>query len=130
MSAPERFLLIDDDPLNNFLNEIIIGLAEGDSEIITFTDPNEGLDFIKKSYSPNVKKRTVMLLDINMPQMTAWDFLEQFESLPSTVQQQFENYILSSSVNSQSKKIAALYPVIKGYIEKPLSKQVLNELCA
>ena len=130
MAAPLRFLLIDDDPLNNFLNEIIIGLAEGESEIITFTDPREGLDYIESHYTPNDIRHTIMLLDINMPQMTAWDFLEKFESFPSSIQRQFDNYILSSSVNIQSKKIAALYPVIKGYIEKPLNKKLLDELFA
>src|SRR4051812_6267338 len=107
MHSPVRFLLIDDDPLNNFLNEIVIGLTDRNSEIITFTDPNEGLDFIKSSYNSNEDHHTVLLLDINMPQMTAWDFLEKFECLPNAVQRQFDNYILSSSVNIQSKKIAA-----------------------
>ncbi len=130
MQEPIRFLLIDDDPLSNFLNEVIISLAEGESEIITFTDPAEGMDFIKKNYSPEKIRHTVLLLDINMPHMNAWDFLEIFETLPSGVQTQFDNYILSSSVNLQNKKIATLYPVIKGYIEKPLNKKLLTELFA
>jgi DNA-binding NarL/FixJ family response regulator len=123
-----RFLLIDDDPLINYLNEKAIQHAVGESEIISFTNPREGLDFIQKNYSPNENKHTVLLLDIDMPQMTAWDFLEKFETLPTGVKQQFDNYIVSSSIDAINKKIAALYPVIKGYIGKPLNLKVIEKL--
>jgi len=75
MSTDLTYIIVDDDPFNNMLCRMIIEDALGEAEIKEFTSPEAGLLFIKET----VKSPTILFLDINMPTMTGWEFLERYE---------------------------------------------------
>ncbi|MEP6948452.1 MAG: response regulator [Ginsengibacter sp.] len=121
MKIPVRFIVIDDDQINNLYCRIIIKQAAGELEIKTFDIPEKGFEYITKEYSNN-KNPTVLFLDINMPTWSGWDFLDNFEKLDENIKKQIKIYILSSSVDPADHQQAMDNKYVVGYIEKPLSE--------
>jgi two-component SAPR family response regulator len=121
MNADLKYVAVDDDSFNNMLCSMIIEDTLGDVDITTFTKPEEGLAFIE-----NVKSPTILFLDINMPTLTGWEFLEQYEKFSEEVKMQVSIYILSSSLYQRDKDRANGNKYVKGFISKPLESEIVT----
>lgn len=128
MKTPERFLIIDDDPENNILCISSIKKAFSNADIVAFTEPEAGIDYIEHEHVQNPVP-TVLLLDINMPTLNGWDVLTRFQNMVHGLSS-ISVYILSSSIDPADKLRASNNQLIEGYIEKPLSKSTLLNLFA
>ena len=128
MEKRADFILIDDDPVNNMLSEIIIEEVFPDARIVAFTDPKAGLDHVLIQRNPNIEGKCILFLDLNMPIMSGWDFMDQFEKSEISTRHQLEIYILSSSVNPADLDRAKKNPFIRDFIEKPLTEEVVMDL--
>ena len=127
MSFLNNFIIIDDDKLNNKLCRSIIEKAYPDSNITDFTDPLKGLQYISDTYSDlSSDNRAVLLLDIMMPVMNAWEFLEKFELLLEPVKNRVRIYILSSSIDNADMKKAQDNKYVEYYLIKPLTKESIK----
>ena len=115
MNTELKYVAVDDDSFNNMLCSMIIEDTLGEVDITTFTKPEEGLAFIE-----NVKSPTILFLDINMPTLTGWEFLEQYEKFSEKVKMYVSIYILSSSLYQRDKDRANQNKHVKGFISKPL----------
>jgi CheY-like chemotaxis protein len=124
MSTIRNYILVDDDPFNNILNSIMIEEALGDVEIKTFEVPEDALAFIPNEYKTS-EIPTVLFLDINMPSLTGWEFMEEFEKFVEKIKEQISIYILSSSVDPRDKDKAEANKCIKGFISKSLQSEVI-----
>jgi CheY-like chemotaxis protein len=123
-----RFLIVDDDPINNFICKGMIRATVKTPFIITdFTCPEKALDFIREEYSnmPADFPETVMFLDINMPVMSGWEFLDVFDTLDEHIKSMFTIYILSSSVAPADKEKAEAHPYVSSFISKPVTQEIL-----
>lgn len=120
------FIVIDDDPVNNRICNIIVERMYAGKHIKAFTDPEEGLAYIEEKYKGD-GNNAILLLDINMPILSGWDVLERFERLPEDVRKKFTIYILSSSVDIYDKQKAESSKLVSGYIEKPLTMVRVKE---
>ncbi len=123
----QRILLIDDDAGNNTVSRIFLKRVVIETEIVAFTDPEAGLAYIASEYAVN-PVNTILLLDINMPVLSGWEVLRQFEKLPESIQKYFTVYILASSINMEDKQRAAAHPRVSAYIEKPMSIGLLKAI--
>ena len=125
----KRFLLIDDDPMSNFISIRVLENSLGEVHIDDFTVPEEGLEFIKSRHShiPSDGK-TILFLDINMPTLSGWEFLEAFELLDESIKECYIIFILSSSVNLNDVNIAKANPLVVDFIEKPLNNASLLKI--
>ncbi len=127
MTKPiKRFLIIDDDPINNSLSKMVLKKSFGEVHINDFIIPEEGLEFIESEtvpHSPDTK--TTLFLDINMPTISGWEFLEKFEIFNASIKEQYNIYILSSLVNTSDINRAKENSLVVDFIEKPLSKTKL-----
>jgi CheY-like chemotaxis protein len=127
MNYLNNFIIIDDDKLNNKLCRTILEKTYPDSKIIDFTDPVKGLQYISDTFSdPQSEDFAVLLLDIMMPVMNAWDFLERFDHLLETVKKRVKIYILSSSIDSLDMKKAQDNKYVEYYLIKPLTKESIK----
>ncbi len=127
MSHFKDFIIIDDDSINNKLCRKIIEKTYPDAEIIDFTDPQEGFDHIAKKYSKtDSDSKGILLLDISMPVMDAWEFLDQFEKLDAHTKNRVKIHILSSSVNKQDMARAQSNKNVEYYLIKPLTKESIR----
>jgi len=124
----KRFIVIDDDPINNLLCTKNIKKSVENADVITFTEAEIGLNFIKSNFSEPNSEKAILFLDINMPTMTGWEFMEEFHNVNSEIKGHVSIYILSSSVSEVDKQKAKVDPDVVDYIEKPLLVDILNRI--
>lgn len=125
----KKFLIVDDDPQNNIISKMALKKSLGDVEITDFIIPEKGLEYIENTFTQmHNGNKTTLFLDLNMPSMTGWEFLEKFTSFAESVKNQFDIYILSSSINPQDIERAKRNPDVIDFIEKPLSKAALMRI--
>ncbi len=123
-----QFVVIDDDTINNMVCKAAIKAATGGMTASCFNNPVEALSYFENEFGTVQKAGvTVVLLDINMPEMNGWEWLEKYSMLPQKVKEHVIIYILSSSVNPTDIDHARSNDLVKDYLIKPLSKaKVLN----
>lgn len=123
-----HFILIDDLPMNNMLCSLYILKIFPKADIQTFTDPREGLEYIRTKNTGTGVHETIVFLDLKMPMLTGWDVLEKIAGFPGDAITGFKIYILTSSTNSRDKERAEGNPLVTGYIEKPVTDIELRVL--
>lgn len=114
-----KIVLIDDDPISTFVTENLIAkYIKQPCKIFKFERAKEAL---KNIYliNPNY-----LFLDLNMPEMSGWDFLENF----ACDRTEAEIYILSSSVDKRDINRAYTYSHVKRYLSKPLISQSIHSI--
>ncbi len=126
MNAYERFILIDDNEADNVFHEIMIRRTGFAGEIMTFYSGREALAFLSRDA---LSKNTCIFLDINMPVMSGFELVEAatplLEEKPSPI-----FLMLTSSDNQADKDRAKSLDLIKGYVTKPLTVPVIEQLMA
>src|SRR5436190_9540074 len=127
VNMPTRFMIIDNDPVSNLLCTLAIRDVQDAAEIQTFNFPVDGFKYLAKEYADTTNP-TVLLLDINMPIWSGWDFLDNFEKLDDNIKKQFKVYLLSSSIDVNDKHRARENKNVMDYIEKPLSEKTVLSL--
>ena len=131
MKARNEFsiIIIDDDPISNLLTEVRIKSVYDRRLVKSYTNPLEGIAAIKTLIEAPEPANFMLFLDINMPEMSGWDVLD--ELLP-VMQEESGNvvriYMLSSSIDINDKIRAAKNMYVSGYFEKPLSTPDFSDL--
>lgn len=128
MNTCQHFMIVDDDHMNNFICNITLKNTYKNSQVTSFEKPVEALAYITNSYPRNDIEKTTLLLDINMPVLNGWEFLEELKQMNLAVVDQFNIYILSSSVDQRDMDKAKSDPHVIDFISKPLKKEKLIEL--
>ncbi len=117
------FIIVDDDHVNNYLSELIIHKVFPSADLQIFTDPHAGLKYIGSHLPDTNSKPTILFLDINMPTLSGWEFLEEFERYGIATKEQVRIYMLSSSIDPTDTDRIANSKIINGYITKPLTAE-------
>ena len=123
----ERFVIIDDDAINNIKCRFVINKVINGAEIYTFLSAKEGLVFLADDEPPK-NVRTFVFLDINMPGMDGWQALEEFEKIPEKTKTKTRIFMLSSSIDPADFRRAASIQRIMEYIEKPFTIEKFEEI--
>jgi CheY-like chemotaxis protein len=124
---PLRFIIIDNDPVNNLLCGLAIKDAVFDADILDFTSPLKAFEYISGDNESN-NRMNILLLDINLPIWSGWDFADHFEKLDEKIKNQFKIYMLSSSIDNNDKLRATENKNVVDYIEKPLTERKVLSL--
>lgn len=111
-----QIILVDDDPVANLLAQSSIKRCFEKFSLSTFTDP---ADFL--SFANSINKPTLLFLDLNMPKLTGWDVMDILETYPKNITSLLSVYIVSSSIDPEDHERADTSPMVKGYIEKPIT---------
>lgn len=122
------FIVIDDNELDCFIARKVI--AHADRRITTeiFHDARQALESIRVNTSFHPNHITVVLLDIRMPLMNGFEFIEEFETLPPETCRQYKIKILSSTRNMRDILRLRAYRTVDGILEKPLSREIVSHL--
>lgn len=112
----DAIFLVDDDPINNLINRRILGKTGISHRIQEFLG---GEDALEKISEVELDQKLLILLDINMPVLNGWEFLNKYlELFPH---RNDKIVILSSSIDFQDRQQANVYPIVSGFLEKPLT---------
>lgn len=120
-------LLVDDDAVSNFINEMTLQEMNFSNFIHVSENGKEALHYLTQSLMEREEYPELILLDINMPVMDGFQFLEEFEKLPSNIRKSIRVVMLTSSNATLDISKAKRYN-INGYIVKPLCKSKLEEV--
>jgi CheY-like chemotaxis protein len=126
MDSKIDLLVIDDDDINIFIIKKIVEKTGYDINMVAKTNGQLAIEHLNTVLSSNQPFPHLILIDINMPVLNGWEFLEAYDNLD--VSQQVDMYMLSSSVYENDIEKAKTYKKVKGFISKPLSINRLIEL--
>lgn len=117
--------VIDDDEIFRKISLKMISLAGVFEEATYYQNAQEAFSFFStgKAQLPDI-----ILLDINMPQMDGWQFLEALEKSFPRLYEDTDIYIVSSSIAESDRVKAEEFEGLKGFITKPLTVQALKSL--
>src|SRR6187402_2637508 len=121
-----NLLVIDDDDINIFIIKKIVEKTGFDIQMIARNNGQQAIDYLNENIAQQKPLPKLVLIDINMPVMNGWEFIEAYEALG--IEQQVDMYILSSSVYENDIEKTKSYKAVKGFISKPLSMERLTEL--
>lgn len=132
MRKLNSILLIDDDPTTNFLNEELIYDLDVAQEVHVTLNGQEALDFIQKEGKyegrNDLPRPELIFLDINMPLMDGFEFLQKYKEIDETLRADIVVMFLTTTNDFFDKNKAQAEEVTIDFIEKPLSKSVLLSL--
>jgi|SRR3989344_5908769 len=123
--------LIDDNSVDNFVHKKILELNKFSSQIRTFINAKDALYYLSEIDELNYNEHiipSVIFLDLNMPLINGFQFLELYEKLPSIIHSKCKIVILTCSLNPEYKAQAKVNRHILTFINKPLSSEHFIEL--
>lgn len=127
MKTYKQIVLIDDDYATNFYHEIVVTDSGVVEDQLFFSSTVEALKYFKEQEKKTDKLLPeIIFLDINLPQMTGWEFLEEFKDLDLTPMPTV--IMLSTSMNPLDKIKAEQNPIVLELIDKPLTADYLVNL--
>ena len=118
--------LIDDDEIYIFTAKKLINKTDFSEEVKFFYNGKEALRAIKSKLYNEEELPDVILLDLNMPIMDGWQFLDEFIRIKT--KKTISVYIVSSSVNPVDLERAKTYNMVSNYIVKPISREKLYSI--
>lgn len=122
MSFP--FIVIDDNPVDLMIIEKLLSIGGVTQNIRKFTKGTEAIVYIDEQSSG--VDHTVILLDMMMPEMDGFAFLDKFENLPTETKKRYSIYMLSSSIDPKDISRAGQNINLNGFINKPLDVEALK----
>lgn len=129
IDRPVSVLLVDDDEINNFISIKLIKKVLINADIMACLNGKYAIDqLIQIQRTEPGNMPDYILLDINMPIMNGWEFLDNFSRLDIDPIGKSKIYIISSSVFSNDINKAKSYPVVKDFVSKPLNVEKIREL--
>lgn len=129
MQKQTSVLLVDDDPTFNFITETLLKSLQLTKSIDCVKNGQEALNVIKDcSTTQNSEKcPDIIFLDLNMPVMNGFEFLQEYKERYSELKKNIQIYVLTSSINPKDREKIKEYP-IAGYLCKPLDKETLKNI--
>jgi len=121
-------LLIDDDKPTNFINEVVIKQLDCAEKIVVVQNGSEALDYLKSKDDGEHPQPDLIFLDINMPAMNGWEFLEKYTELDKKQHGKVVVIMLTTSLNQDDEKKASGIPYINGFKSKPLTPEIMLEV--
>lgn len=118
--------VIDDDDIHNYVVGHLLNMTNVQCKSEVFTDAIVATEKIKKL--PVTDLPDIILLDINMPVMNAWDFLDIIKTIAPDPLPSTRTYVLSSSIYEKDIDKAREYPAVYGYLTKPVSLTTINDV--
>ncbi|HEY1025063.1 MAG TPA: response regulator [Sphingobacteriaceae bacterium] len=123
MSEKVHFIIIDDSELDCYIAEKLIKHTVKSNTIRTFTLAEEALKYISSSQTETGK--TIVLLDVLMPIMSGFQFVEEFEKMPLEIQEKFMIIALTTSLNKNDFNKIRSYRSVSNLLDKPLTPELL-----
>lgn len=121
--------IIDDDLLFRHILNAQINRIKASERVITFENGLEAINYFRKAVDDSsLEIPSIIFLDLNMPVMNGWEFLDHFSELPTKVKEHAVIYIVTSSMVEEDMQRAKKYSDVSSYAVKPITPAQLQEL--
>jgi CheY-like chemotaxis protein len=128
MARISNLWIIDDDPMTSFYIKRLAELGELASIISIYDQARGAADYLLHHKKSAEHLPDYILLDIYMPELDGWGFLQQFSEIKDNLIKKVEICIISSSNHPSDRNRAESLPFVKAYIQKPITLEVLREI--
>lgn len=126
----QKVICVDDDPIALLLSKLVISKANFASQIVTCVNGEEAMKYLEKpetiEENSNAEQSLLILLDLNMPVMDGWEFLEQFSTKLQNQYTTTKIILLSSSIDPNDIKKSKDFSMVVDFLPKPLTKEMLT----
>jgi len=129
----DQILCVDDDPITLMLCKKVIIKSSFSNEIITSQNGEEALSYFNTIKYTNNKNKPIpqpqlIFLDLNMPVMGGWEFLDSFNSQEFSEFSTIKVVVLSSTIDPEDLEKSKQYPMVIDFLSKPISQSMLEYL--
>ncbi len=122
--------IVDDDPIYIYGLNRLIARVQFTDRLIMFSNGKYALDFLSEHVEYEEELPDIILLDVNMPVMDGWEFLDEFIELKSRFGKKIIVYVISSSIEEEDHARAKAIAIVSDFIVKPVSEEDLNKILA
>ena len=123
-----RFMVLEDDEIFMELNQRVIHKSGRASELMCFNYAQLGLDEIGLRIREGRPVPDFLLLDLRMPIINGFEFLEKLKQLPQPPMENMKIHLLTSSLDENDIERAFSYPHVFGFLSKPLSLKKIEQV--
>ena len=123
---PLKIALVDDDRIYQFTTERLLERLNLEVEFMWFKDGEEALVYIADNAAVAGNLPDILIVDINMPFLDGWQFLDAFNAIRSGLSKQVDIYMVSSSNDDRDMQRARSTEGVRDYVEKPITKEKLS----
>ncbi len=123
-------LLIDDDEATNFIHKLVIKRMGCAEKVVVAQNGIEAMEYLQKEENGVCPKPDLIFLDINMPGMNGWGFLEEYHKLAEEQRGKVILVMLTTSLNPDDMEKARNIPDVNGFKNKPLTTHLINDIMA
>lgn len=127
MPKHQNILLVDDNEINNLLHERLIEMSDFGSPVVVKQSAMEALDYLRSVAANPEQTPSIIFLDIRMPVMDGFGFLDEFQKMPDNVTKA-KVILLSSTLDPEDNEKAKRYPHVVKMLLKPLTVEQLSSL--
>ena len=120
MTSPKLAYVVEDDPITSSITQLIVKKKLHVAQVQPHANGQRALDSLQAALRDEAAIPDLILLDLNMPLMDGWEFLDAFGRLP--LAPQVCVFILTSSINPEDIEKARHYKEVRGYFSKPLDQ--------
>jgi two-component system, chemotaxis family, chemotaxis protein CheY len=120
--------LVDDDKIYQFTTERMLRRLDETITLLWFKNGKEAIDYLAEHHSNSAELPGVVILDINMPLMNGWEFLDHYQRIQESMSKPIEIYMMSSSIDERDMQRAREYACVTDYVEKPITTDTLRTL--
>lgn len=128
MKKIDTTCIIDDDPIFIYGTRRIMKEVDFCDNILIFNNGQDAIDGLNELTSQGKNLPSVIFLDLNMPIMNGWEFLEDFTKIPNLNKEKITIFIISSSVDPRDLARIKSYRIVNNYILKPISPDDLKNI--
>lgn len=123
-------LLVEDDEATNFISQMVFKRMDCTDHVHISWDGAEALDYLKQCTGTPTGAPELILLDINMPGLNGWEFLEEYHKLDADQKARVIIVMLTTSINPDDHARAINHPDVSGFRSKPLTVGVMEDILA
>jgi CheY-like chemotaxis protein len=128
MKKVDTICVIDDNDVYQFVMKNSISKLNPNIKILAYLNGEEGIESIKAMIAKNEPLPDVILLDINMPIMDGWEFMNEFIKIKFQIPQVMPIYLTTSSLDASDIDKAKRYEDITGFLSKPIDRHTLLKI--
>lgn len=128
MSKIKSICIIDDDEIYQFLIKKQVAVQNLAEKVCVFPNGQEAIQFFQNSIATKGELPDIVFLDVNMPIMDGWEFLDEYRKIHAQLHKEVKLYMISSSLNESDINRAQKIEQVKEYLVKPISGEKLVSL--